>query len=324
MLDLALLNRAASLIGQSQNILLITHEKPDGDAIGSLLAMQQIIQCLKGEQTIVHAVCCDNVPEAFQFLPQSQEVARDFIGGDADLMVILDCGDIKRTGFADRIHAIASHGVPIINIDHHPKNDLHRIAAVNIHDSGAAATTQILYAMCDHLEVPLTPSLATNLFTGLYTDTGSFQHPVTTSGVFHIAANLLAKGARQKEVRKYLANTKPIPMLKLWGIALSRAKLRPNGVVTSCITQSDMRQTGAHEDDVAGIVTMLEAVHHCRVALLLCETADGQIKGSLRSNNSRIDVSALARVFGGGGHARAAGFVLTRTLSVDKDQITIV
>ncbi len=307
--------KCRNILKDAGSVLLLTHEKPDGDAIASILAMRQILSHISDAK--ITAVCVDAVPKAFRFLPDADSIKSDFLGGDVDVVVILDCGDLKRTGFGERLISMFERGVPIINVDHHPKNDLHKIACVNLVDTLSASTTEILYELALLFKVSIDAPLATLLFTGLYTDTGSFQHPITSERVLQIASFLLSRGARLKEVRHNLANSKPVPMLKLWGIALSRIRIHPSGLVASVITADDMRLSGGSEDDLAGIVSLLESVHDCRVALLVSET-DGQIRGSLRSNNSRVDVAKIARVLGGGGHPKAAGFSLKGKLKVDK------
>jgi phosphoesterase RecJ-like protein len=142
--------------------------------------------------------------------------------------------------------------------------------------------------------------------------------------VLEIAARMLAKGARVREVQKNLHNMRPISMLKLWGIALERVRRTRAGVVVTVILQRDLKVTGATEEDIAGIVTLLEGIEGCPVALLLCEMPDGTIRGSLRSNGSTVDVARLARLFGGGGHARAAGFLLPGSIRIDKAGWSVV
>ncbi len=322
MVDLSLFKEAAHRWGMAGHIVIITHEKPDGDAIASLIALNVIIKT--NSPASICLVNKDGVPPVFHFLPGVSDIQSDFIGGDADLIITLDCGDIRRTGFGERLQQLVHHGIPLINIDHHGKNDLHRLATLNIVDQQAASTTHILFNLSVALAIPLNPSLATVLLTGLYTDTGSFQHAVTTPEVLQIAAKLLAHGARLKDLHHHLTQSRPVPMLKLWGITLERMKVYANGLVVSVVTQQDLHKTGATEEDLAGVLTMLEATPVCRVVLLLSELSDGTIKGSLRSNNSRVNVAKIAKVFGGGGHERASGFVFPGTLKVDKKQWNVV
>ncbi len=317
-----LIQQTKELLVGSESVLLATHVKPDGDAIASLLAMRDIAQnfCTKDISVVSH----DGVPAAFSFLAGTENIKQDFLAGDIDLVITLDCGDLRRTGFGDRIDHLVQKGVPLINIDHHPKNDLYRLAKVNMIDQSAASTTQILFNICQELQVPITPNLATYLFTGLYTDTGSFQHIVTTPEVLRVASVILAKGAKAKEVHKHIMRAKSVPMLKLWGRALERIKMNKEGLTVSVITQKDLKVCGASEEDIAGVLSLLETTEHCRVALLLTEMSNNMIKGSMRSNKSKVDVSRIAAMFGGGGHTKAAGFVMEAKLILDKHAWNIV
>jgi len=316
------LTQGRTLLGGSSTVVVISHEKPDGDAVASLLAMAEILRAMHVPH--IQVVSIDGVPKAFGFLPHANTVTQDFIGGDADCIITLDCGDLRRTGFAERILALVRKGVPLVNIDHHPKNDLHKIASTNIVDYTAASTTHILYQLCKAWHLPITPVLATQLFTGLYTDSGSFQHAVTTPAVLKIASELMANGARIRDLQKYLVRARSISMLRLWGIVLSRVQVNSMGLAISVVTQDDLKSTDATEDDIAGVVGMLEALDNCRAALLLAEVEHGVIRGSLRSNNSKVNVSRIAQYFGGGGHTRAAGFTFSGRLIMDKHSWNIV
>lgn len=322
MIDSSLAQLIQGAVRDARHIVVMTHEKPDGDAVSSLLACGEMFCSISLAK--VTLVCVDNVPDAFRFLERSSSIQRDFLGGDADLLVTLDCGDLHRTGFRQRIQALVHKGTPLLNVDHHPKNDLHRLAKWNMVDYNAASVTQMLYELCELWRIDITPRLATALFTGLYTDTGSFQHAVTTPEVMQIASQLLKCGARVKEVYRHLNQSRTVAMLKLWGTVLERMRVHPAGVAISVVTRKDLQQTDASEDDMAGIVGLLEAASDARVALLLAEMPGKTIKGSLRSNKSGVDVARIAKLFGGGGHAKAAGFTIPGTLRIDKTRWNIV
>lgn len=321
MLNNDLINTATKFIQAAGSIVVITHEKPDGDAIASLVAMREILPSMTKAR--IDLVCRDKVPRAFNFLPHTDCIQHDFLLGDYDLIITLDCGDAKRTGFADRLSQ-RNKDIPLINIDHHLKNDLHKIATINLVNHEAASTTQLLLEFCRQSRVAISANIATDLLTGLFTDTGSFQHPTTTTESLAIAAEMLAKGARLVDLQKNLVISKSVPMLKLWGLVLQRLKLTSHGLTISVVTSEDIKVTGASEEDLSGVVAMLEATANCRVALLLAQIDDNKIKGSLRSNNSRVDVSKIAKLFGGGGHSRASGFVVDGRLIVDGNRWSVV
>lgn len=294
------------LIGSFEPILILTHEDPDGDAIASLLALKIALERL-GKK--VFTVCKDGVPAAFAFLKGSEEVSPDFLAGDFELIFILDCGDLRRTGFAERIRRLPRRKYKIVNIDHHPKSDLHKIASLNITDSSACSTSELLYRLFYNLSVSIDKEIATALLTGIYTDTGGFRHSNTTAEVLEMASQLLSKGARLSKISKHIAFSRPISALKLWGKALDRIHWhRRLGLVSSLVTQKDIQECQATDSDLAGVVNLINTIPQSRAAILFSETKDGKVKASLRTEEDKVDVSRLATLFGGGGHRKAAGF----------------
>ncbi len=284
------------------------HERPDGDTIACSLAFAEVLEQL-GKSVV--CVCKDAIPKPFQFLEGSKQIQSDFLSGDYEVMIVLDCGDLRRTGFPARVREFASKQGTVIHIDHHQKSDLYKLANLRIFDPQAAATGEILFRLFNLLPVTITPSIATCLLTSLYYDTGAFKHANTGDTVLKIAAQLLHLGARLKDITEHVELTKSVPMLKLWGIALARSKRHPKYcLVSSLITRQDIADCGACDEDVAGIVNLLNTVPGSRAAMLLYESKDGQLHGSLRTEQSNVDVSALASVLGGGGLRKASGFSL--------------
>lgn len=301
-------NKVIARIRKSENVLLLTHENPDGDALGSILALYM---SLKKIGKNVDTVCTDNVPAPFLFLPNISKIQKDFLLGDYDLIIILDCGDLRRTGFADRLKEFSIHKRKIINIDHHPKNDLHRISAINMVDYHASSTSEIIYRLINEMKIEIDSNIATCLLCGLYTDTGAFRHSNTTPVVLEISSNLLKHGGRLKKISENISNGKTISALKLWGVALSRIQKNENlGLVSSFVTQKDIRDCSASINDLAGVVNMINSIPATCAAILFSETEDGKIKASLRTESDKVDVSRLAKVFGGGGLKKASGFTI--------------
>lgn len=296
----------------AERILLIAHHHADGDAIGSVTAMYRAL-LNQGKQ--VTCVTREAVAPAFQFLYGATSFKTDFLIGDHDMIIAFDCGDARRTGFDERLRAFAKTQRRFVNIDQHPKNDLHKIANLNIIDYSVAATTQILYRMFLELAWPIDHHIATALLCGLFTDTGGFKHPNTTPEVLEIAADLLARGGRLKEINRHLVNPRRVPMLKLWGVALDRLQFRADlGIACSMITLEDLAKCGADHNDVAGVVNLIKNIPETRVAILFAEQLDGSIRASLRTENDRVDVAKLAALFGGGGLKKSGGFTLNGKL----------
>lgn len=310
------INEIAKKISLAENILLLTHENPDGDAIGSMMALFLALTRQLGKSA--KAVCPSSIPRAFTFLPASNKIKQDFILGDHDLILILDCGDLRRTGFSNRLKELSFYKKRIANIDHHPKNDIHKIAKTNYIDYEASSTSELVYRLLKILKVDLDQDISTLLLCGLFTDTGAFMHPNTTCEVLKISAELMNHGARMRLITENIVNGKTVAELRLWGIALSHLRHnREFGIVSSIITQEDMKKCAASQGDLAGIVNLINTIPHTNVAILLSQTEPGKIRASLRTLKNHVDVSQLAQIFGGGGLKRASGFCLDGRIIAD-------
>ncbi len=296
------------ILNTGDNFLLICHEQPDGDALGSLLAFAS---ALKNNGKEVGMVCTDPVPAIFSFLPGSDKIKDDFLVGNFDAIILLDNGDLRRTGFSKRILTAKEKKVPIINIDHHPKNDLWKIASINYVDESSSSSSEIVYEILSGLGWSITPKIATLLLAGIFNDTGGFQHTNTTPKVLNIVSDLMNKGAKLKLISENISSSHSVARLKLWGIALNRMLINKKfGVVSSFLLRKEIEKLNASDDEVSGLVNLMNSVPESKIALLLYETSDGNIRGSLRTENSGVDVSFLAKLCGGGGHKKAAGFTL--------------
>lgn len=303
-------NKFISYIGREEyhNFLLIAHERPDGDTIAATLATKQLLESLGKKVT---AVCSQGVPEVFQFLAGWQKIKTDFLLGDFQMIILIDNGDLRRSGFLERILLAKSQGLPIVNIDHHPKNDIWKLAKINIVDEKVSSTCEIIYDLFMKLGQPIDSHLATTLLTGMYTDTGGFQHSNTGAETLKIFSELLSCGAQLKKISDNISNYKSLAMLKLWGIVLDRIEHRPDlKLIYSVIKRSDIERVGATDQDLAGVVNLISTIPGDQASLLLYELTGGKIKGSLRTESSKVDVAKIAGLFGGGGHKKAAGFVI--------------
>ncbi len=291
---------------KASNVLIIFHESPDGDAVASSLALGSVL-CKKGKN--VDLACRDEIPEVFRFLPGTENIKRDFILGDYDLICTVDCGDARRTGFYSRIIEYSKNKTRLVNIDHHVKNDLHKIAHLNVVDESAAASAEIIHRIITEMGLSIDKQIATLLLTGLYTDTGGFQHSNTCPRVYSLASKLLAKGASLGKISKNILLNKKLTSLRLWGVAMSRVWQNSWGIAISYITLGDIEKLGAQVDDVSGIVNLINSIPDARAAILFTEIAGCKIRASVRTEKD-VDMAVLARLFGGGGHKKAAGFTL--------------
>jgi phosphoesterase RecJ-like protein len=300
------IDRAADAIRAGDRFLLTTHENPDGDALGSLLGMHRILEAL-GKDTVMFLAAKEfPLPVEYRFLPL-EEVFHEPPADIADRTVMfLDCGNIDRMP-ADFLQ----HGDnKVINIDHHHDNT--RFGAVNLVDVDSSCTAEIVYDLAALLDVQLTPAIANALYVGLVTDTGKFMYENTDARSHRMAAGLIDAGVQVNEIYRRLYEHAPIEKLKLLARALEGITLRDDGrLAVTYISTEDYAVTGASEALTEGIIDHLRTVDGTVVAAVVRDQADGgraARKVSMRSTDGRVDVSAIARSQGGGGHRRAAGF----------------
>lgn len=317
-----LINKVVAKLKSYDKILLMIHENPDGDTLASASALFQAFTRAGKSPAMV---CRDSVPKPFLFLPEIDKIHHDLLFGDFEIILVIDCGDLRRTGFAERLIKFAQTKQKyLINIDHHPKNDLHKLASFNLVDHDASSTAEIVYNLLEVMEEDLDKNIATALLTGLYTDTGGFKHANTSAKTLEIAADLMRAGGRIKTITQNVSLNKSISAMHLWGLALSRMRRSRLGIVSSVITRADLARCEATDEDLAGVVNLINSVPASLAAILFYETADGKIRASLRTENDKVDVSRLAAIFGGGGHKRASGFTVDGHLKITGSNWQIV
>lgn len=304
-------NKAKKLISKSQNILVLLHEFPDGDTIASSIALYLFLRRVEKK---VDLAVKGEIPDYFKFLTAPYLIKNDFLLGDYDLIIAVDCGDSKRTGFPMRIENIA-RSKPIINIDHHSSNNLKKHAKINLVDEKAAAAAEVIFKFFKYLDIKIESRMATYILAAIYYDTGGFQHSNVTSDTLNIASECLKRGARVGLIADNVVNSRSSSGLKLWGMVLTRMKIK-NKIALSYLSHDDILLSGAKSEDAAGVVNLMNSLPEAKVAILFVYTPDDKIKASLRTEEDNIDVSRLARLFGGGGHKKAAGFTLDGDLAV--------
>jgi len=286
----------------AQNVLIGTHEHPDGDALGSSLALMHALR-LQGKRVTVYVP--DQAPDMFAYLPGFDELTYERPDPALyDVVVVLDSTTVERAHLDGVIEAHPS----TICIDHHYHNTSE--CGLNLIVPEAAATAHILTVFFGETSTPITKDMATCLLTGIFTDTGSFMHDSTTPDIMKLAALLMGKGARLSHIAHETYQKKDLPGLKIWGRALLRVMTnKETGATVSVITFEDLEECGATLDDLSGVVNMLNTLPDTKFALLLTEYERGKVKGSLRSEPHKgVDVSKIAKRLGGGGHKLAAGF----------------
>lgn len=297
-----------ALLESGSTFLVVTHENPDGDAIGAALALTLALR-ERGKQATAYDT--HPMPNYLTWLPGAELLADTVEPADYDVMCICDCGAPSRVG--PRREAILSHP-RIVNIDHHYTNEGYGHA--NLVNETASSTSEILFGLLRRLNVPLTPAIATNLYLGIYTDTTMFQNSATNANALKVCGELVAAGADFLQVAKRVYIDSSAGRLKMLGRVLSTLQLDKNGKIAGIVcTRRDMEEFGLRADDLETFVEYPRSVIGAHVAYLLREEDDqGLVKGSFRSNTA-LDVSQIAKALGGGGHKKAAGFKTTGTLT---------
>jgi bifunctional oligoribonuclease and PAP phosphatase NrnA len=300
------IDRVADAIRAGDRFLLTTHENPDGDALGSLLGLHRVLEA-PGKDTVMFLAAKEfPLPVEYRFLPL-EEVFHEPPADIADRVVIfLDCGNIDRMP----VDFLQDGENKVINIDHHHDNT--RFGTINLVDVDASCTAEIVYDLSGLLDVQLTPEIANALYVGLVTDTGKFMYENTDGRSHRMAAGLIEAGVEVNDVYRRLYEHAPVEKLKLLARALESVTLRDGGrLAVTYISAEDYAVTGASEALTEGIIDHLRTIDGAAVAAVVRDQADGgraARKVSMRSTDGRVDVSAIARRHGGGGHRRAAGF----------------
>lgn len=295
---------------EDRSFVLATHEHPDGDALGSLMGMYGLLTTL-GKQADMFIAPSD-LPLPLEYRCATLEHALETPPRDIAqrTVVLLDCGNIDRNPAG-----VLRDGAHLINIDHHHDNTL--FGTLNLVDPGASCTAEIVWDLMHGLDVEPNAATAEALYVGLVTDTGRFMYENTGPRAHRMAAEMIAAGVDVQAVYRRLYEDVPLAKLRLLGFALEQIQRFDEGVLTlSTLSAEDFGRAHADESFSEGIVDHLRSVHGTKVAVLIRELTGseqpGKRKVSLRATEDDIDVSAIARTQGGGGHRRAAGFSTTQ------------
>lgn len=293
-MDEFLLEVANQQIRSAQRALILSHIRPDGDAIGSLIGMGLSLQAIGTETQMVLA---DGVPANFRSLTGSEQI-RTQPEGAFDLIMVLDCSDLKRVG-----NALNGYGLPHINIDHHPTNM--NYARINLVETEAVATAEMLAQFLSRFEFPITQAVADALLYGLIADTLGFRTYNMTPRALRIAADLMEAGGELSRLYYQALVRRSYEAARYWGAGLTTLQ-RQGRVIWAILTQADRRAVGYLGRDDADLINVLSTIENIDIALVFVEQTNGRIKVSWRSQPG-FDVSKIALQFGGGGHAAAAG-----------------
>ena len=297
--------------------LLISHKNPDGDTLGSMLAMWNT---LSRENIPALPFCVDQPSEAFQFLPgvrsivDDPEAAREF---RPTVIVVFDAGNLDYAGVADLVAGIREEKpvATLIVVDHHYTNK--RYGDLNLVVDTSSSTAEITAGLLRAGGVSFSTAIAQCLLTGVVTDTGAFSNAATTTESLVLASRLLEGGAKLSTILEHTFRNKNIPTLKLWGKIFSELKQTPDGSVVAFISQADIEHFGVNEEGTESIANFLQTIGDAKMIAVIKELPSGELKGSLRTTRDDVDVSAIAVSYGGGGHKKAAGFPTAGRLVID-------
>jgi phosphoesterase RecJ-like protein len=302
--------RVLDEIRAGERFLLVTHEHPDGDALGSLVAMQGLLTALGKDSQMFLATEDLPLPIEYRFFDLDGMVSQPPEDLDERVVVYLDCGNIDR----NPVEVVKHEGSHILNVDHHHDNT--RFGDVDLVVPEASCTAEIVWDLMHELGVAPTREVAEALYVGLVTDTGKFMYENTGPVAHRMAADLIQAGVDVHEIYRRLYEGMPYAKLELLGRALAHVQRFDEGCLTlTTLSRDDFRLAGAEESYSEGVIDHLRSVKGTKVAALARELVDegmaGKKKVSLRSTDGEVDVSAIARLQGGGGHRQAAGFTTT-------------
>ena len=282
-------------IKNAHNILIVSHVRPDGDAIGSLLGLGLALQNY-GKN--VQMVLSDGVPANFRYLPGYKLVMKS-PKDPVDLAFVVDCSDKRRTGTA-----LEDYGDADIVIDHHQTNEL--FGEINLVEPQVPATASVLMRHMTTWGLNITTDVASALLTGMITDTLGFRTINTTSEVLRQAADLMDMGAKLDKLYYYSMVKRTLPAARFWGAGLSNLHYE-DGVVWAVLTREDRKKAGYSGNDDADLINVVSAIEEGKISIIFVEQPKGAVKISWRTIHPDIDVSALAVKFNGGGHKAASG-----------------
>ncbi len=295
--DAGVLGRIRDEILARQRFLITSHAKPDGDSIGSQAALALALRALGKAVRVVNAD--PPQPSLLSFPGVADIEVAPRVEGEFDAVIVVECPDLARTG----VSGLEPHF--IINVDHHPGNTLY--GAVNWFDQGAAACAEMVFDVIASLGVPLTPEIATGVYVGILTDTGSFHYSNLSPRTFDICRQLLEAGANPVAIARTVFDDNSVGRIRLFSAVLSSMEVDDSGRLATLLMTKEMeRRTGGRYDDTEGLINVPLTVREIQAVALFKEAEPGVYRVSFRSKGD-VDVSEVAKRFGGGGHRNAAG-----------------
>ena len=304
------LHLALQTIEESKKILIVAHQKPDGDTGGSSLALWHWLKDL-GKETEIF--CKQAWSEEFSFLPNSHIFITnpEIFKKDWDILIVCDSGDLKYAGVAEYVGNMPKKPV-VINFDHHASNNY--FGDFNFVDINASSTAEVVFEFFTSNDILLSPTMAKCLLTAVFTDTHGFSNAATNERSLEMASAFVKQGASIPEIYRATIGNKNLNEMKFWGRVFSRLRYGKHGIAYTYVLKNDFHDSGLDPDSVEGISNYLSSIGNARAIMVFTEREDGLLKASMRTFHDDVDLSEFAKIFGGGGHKKASGFTISGRL----------
>lgn len=309
-------------IRQANNILMVGHKMPDGDCLGAICALGCYFDCIGKKHNIFNI---DKIFENFNYLSGVNKITDNIAQIQEqvfDLILVLDTSSLDHSGIKDYLKT-AKEKICIINIDHHSSN--HNFGHINFIERAASSVSEIIYNLFQYNKIYITKEMANCLLTGIIADSDGFSNAATTVESMNAASRLLIHSGRFSKIIKNIYQNRSLISLKLWGMALSRLKQNDKyNIAYTYITYNDLKKYSSSRETVEGIANFLNKMSGHKVIFFMKEKKPGEITVSIRTNSKLIDVSKLAKMIGGGGHAKAAGFSINGQIVDNGRKVMVV
>lgn len=310
------MNKLKEIVLNSESIAITSHVDPDGDSIGSVLALSLALkQICKNVEVFIN----EQLPSRYAFLPQSDSIKsyKNLKDKNFDLFIALDCGDKERLG--NTVEVMEKSKI-VVNIDHHISNT--EFGDINIIDTNSSSACEIVYNIIKNMGLLINQQIATCIYTGIITDSGNFMYDNATYKTYLIAAELIKANINKQEIIYNLYQKKSTNNLRFLGYSLTNMEIKLDGrLAIFQIPLELLKKFNIPKDDVEGIVNYGRDIDGVEIAVSIRETDNDKVKLSFRSKHNEVDVRALAHLFNGGGHKKAAGATIVDTLDGAKSQV---
>ncbi|MFH1564925.1 MAG: DHH family phosphoesterase [bacterium] len=309
-------------IQQASNILMVGHKAPDEDCLGAICALSCYFDSIEKTHTIFNI---DKIFENFNYLSGIDKITDNISEMQIkvfDLILVLDTGSLEYSGIKNYLEK-AKEKVFLINIDHHKSNN--HFGHINLVDGDASSVSEIIHNLFKYNKVYITKEMANCLLAGIIADSDNFSNAATTVESMNVASYLLIHGGRLPKIIKNTYKNKSLTSLRLWGKVLSRLKQNKKyNAAYTYVTHEDLQKYNAAKETIEGMANFLNKLAGHKVIFFIKEKNPGEITVSIRTNNKLIDVSRLAKMIGGGGHAKAAGFSAKGQIVKIKNRVMVV